>query len=381
MAMLTLIAEPTFLLVSMIPYDRDRQAVNAEIDEAAALITTYGGRVIQVLTQNESHLNQGTYIGKGKVAEIGRLVADNEIDVVVINDNLLSGQLYSLKTLFEHQVANVEVWDRTDLILQIFKQHAKTAEAQLQIKLADTRHKGPELQGMGKQMSQQGAGIGTRGMGETNTEIMKRHWKSEIKQIEADLRKLTLSREQQMKHRKRLQLPTISIVGYTNAGKSTLFNRLTRKQNLVEDKPFATLDSSVGKLYLQRAQKEAFVTDTIGFIQNLPTNLIEAFQSTLMETINADLLLQVIDVADPFYPEKIQTVEQILSDLAIGEKARIYVFNKIDSETIKDKQKVIQELEKTYGDYNPHFISATSGFGLDALISTIETKFTDKFLT
>ncbi len=373
--MLSLITNPRFLLVSLISHDKDRQVVQSELDEAAALITTYGGQVIQIIVQNESHLNQSTYIGKGKTQEIVANIETNTIDVVVINDNLSASQLHTLKTIFHEVKPQLEVWDRTDLILNIFKQHASTAEAKLQIKLADVRHKGPELQGMGKQMSQQGAGIGTRGLGETNTEIMKRHWRGEIKQIEADLSKLTATRFQQMEHRKRLRLSTISIVGYTNAGKSTLFNLLTKKKALVENAPFATLDSSVGKLYLHQLQKEAFITDTIGFIQNLPTELIEAFQSTLMETVNADLLLQVIDISDEFFPEKIATVDTVLSDLHIHDKKRIYVFNKIDSDRIQNKHQLIQDLAHQYAAFCPQFISATTGLGCDQLIATIEQAF------
>jgi len=371
--MLSLILNPRFLLVSLIAHDRDRQVIQSELDEAAALITTYGGTVVDIVSQNESHLNQGTYVGKGKVYEIASVIEHKAIDVVVINDNLSASQLHSLKTAFSESRPRIEVWDRTDLILNIFKQHASTAEAKLQIKLADTRHKGPELQGMGKQMSQQGAGIGTRGLGETNTEIMKRHWRGEIKQIETDLKKLTSTRQQQMEHRKRMRLPTISIVGYTNAGKSTLFNTLTKKKALVENAPFATLDSSVSKLYLHGLQKEAFVTDTIGFIQNLPTELIEAFQSTLLETVNADLLLHVIDISDDFFPEKIETVDQVLANLHIDTKNRIYVFNKIDSEIIENKTQLIKDLTSHFADYHPQFISALSGLGLDQLIQTIES--------
>jgi GTPase len=225
---------------------------------------------------------------------------------------------------------NLEVWDRTSLILHIFNLHAHTAEAKLQIKLAEIRHRGPELQGIGKHMSQQGGGIGARGKGETQSEILKREWRQQIKHIEAELTTLITGRERQMLHRKRMRLPTISIVGYTNAGKSTLFNALTKKQNLVKNALFATLDSSVGKLYLHGLQQEAFVTDTIGFIQNLPPELIQAFQSTLMETINADLLLHVIDISDPFFREKIEAVEVVLQNLHLGEKKQLYVFNKID---------------------------------------------------
>ena len=240
----------------LVSHRQDQQVVQSELNEAAALIATFGGNVVDNLTQNESHLSSGTYIGEGKAEEIAARIETEKIDVVVINDNLSSGQLNALRAIFTQNFVKVEVWDRTDLILHIFSKHAVTAEAKLQIKLADTRHKGPaELTGLGKQLSQQGAGIGTRGRGETNTTIMKQHWQGEIHRIEAELNKIKANRQKQMENRKRLRLPTVSIVGYTNAGKSTLFNLLTKKQNLVEDAPFATLDSSVGKLYLHTLQK------------------------------------------------------------------------------------------------------------------------------
>lgn len=371
--MLSLIKNPRFILVSMISHQKDRQVVESEIEEAKALIATYGGEVVLTLSQNESHYAQSTFIGRGKTEEIALAVETDAIDVVVINDNLSTSQLYALQMIFSENAPQIKVWDRTGLILQIFKLHASTAEAKLQIKLAYTKHRGPELQGMGKQMSQQGAGIGTRGMGETNTEVMKRHWRGEIHQIETELEKIVASRRQQMDHRKRLRLPTISIVGYTNAGKSTLFNLLTKKKNTVLDAPFATLDSSVGKLYLHKLQKEAFVSDTIGFIQNLPTELIDAFRSTLMETVNADLLLHVIDVSDEFLPEKIETVEQVLSDLEIGTKKRVYIFNKIDRVAQKDKKALISTLSERFAPYSPLFVSALQDTS-ERLIALIEQK-------
>jgi len=327
--MLSLIKKPRFILVSMVPRAKNRQVIQSELDEAVALIATFGGKVIETVSQNESHFNQGTYLGKGKVQTIASLIHDHSVDVVVVNDNLSASQLHNLKTIFSELSPAIDVWDRTDLILHVFKQHAHTAEAQLQIKLADTRHKGPELYGLGKQMSQQGAGIGTRGLGETNTEIMKRHWRSEIKQIESELNKLTASRYQQMERRKRLRLPTISIIGYTNAGKTSLFNLLTKKKNLVADAPFTTLDSSVGKLYLHGLHQEAFITDTIGFIQNLPPEL-----------------------------------EEVLTNLNIATKKRLYVFNKIDCLT--------SDLTNQLTDHHPQYLSALTGLGYQELLTAIE---------
>lgn len=370
--MLSLIKDPKFLLFSLVEHTKSKELISSELDEAASLIKTFGGQVVEVITQNMSHLSVATYIGKGKIDEIVKKIAQDHIDVVTINAHLSASQLLAVKTVLEEANPDIEVWDRTNLILHIFKQHAGTAEAKLQIKLAEVKHRGPMLHGMGKQMSQQGAGIGTRGMGETNTTIMKQHWQAEIQRIEAELKTITGARQQQMNRRKRLDLPTVSIVGYTNAGKSTLFNLLTKKTNLVQDALFATLDSAVGKLYLPDLGKEVFITDTIGFIQNLPTELIQAFKSTLMETINADLLLHVIDISDPLYESKIETVNQILSDLNIKDKPQLFVFNKVDLVDAKNNESLIADLRFEYQAHHPLFISASSDFGVDDLTAAIE---------
>lgn len=373
--MLTLVSPPRFLLFSMVPHSKDRQLVESEQAETAALIETYGGELVEATTQNESHFNQATYIGKGKIQDLALVVRDKQIDVLVVNATLTPSQLFALQSQLQAATTHAfELWDRTDLILNIFKRHARTAEANLQIRLAETRHKGPGLQGIGQQMSQQGGGIGAKGFGETQSEIMRRHWKKEIREIEEELDKLTTNRLRQMEHRKNLRLPTISIVGYTNAGKSTLFNLLTKKENLVQDAPFATLDSSVGKLYLHTLRKESFLTDTIGFIQNLAPALVQAFRSTLAETVNADLLLHVIDVTDEFLPEKIATVEEVLTSLGVQEKPQMYVFNKMDSLTESEREEAVHELRLEYPDKAPQFVSAVSAEGIPELIAAIEER-------
>jgi GTP-binding protein HflX len=358
-----------FMVVRLISREVSHEKIQADYDELLGLVSTYGGEVVMSTHQNMARRDAATYIGKGKVEEVSESIAKNDIDVVVINDNLRSGQLYTLKQRFELEKPGILVWDRTDLILEIFSKHATTAEAKLQIKLASVRHMGPELLGMGKMMSQQGAGIGTRGMGETNTEIMHRHWRGEIKEIESQLEKVHLNRLQQMNRRKKTGLSTVSIIGYTNAGKTTLFNLLAKKENLVENAPFATLDSSVGIFYLPALRREAFLTDTIGFIENLPTDLIEAFKSTLLETINADLLLHVIDASDPQVQDKIDVVDKILVDLKMDAKKQLYIFNKND----KTSKATQDFLSNQYAMYNPQFISAKSGEVQSPLIEGIQT--------
>lgn len=362
---------PRFIIVALVAHDADREKIRADFDEAESLVNTFGGIVAKTMSQNEVRGDGSTYIGKGKTQEIASLLVPDDIDVVVVNDNLKSSQIFELRQIFESTKPNIEVWDRTDLILHIFDKHAITAEAKLQIKLANMRHKGPELQGIGLTMSRQGGGIGTRGKGETITEIMKEHWRGEMHTLKLQLEKLMQNRTQQLKHRQNTGIPTISIVGYTNAGKSTLFNLMSKKQVLAENKLFATLDSSITKLWLPNLRREIFVSDTIGFIQNLPTKLIEAFTSTLMETVHADLLLHVIDASDPQMWDKIATVESVLKDLKVDTSKQIYIFNKIDKATHIDREQLTEKCAA----FTPQFISANSGQGYPELIETIEAHF------
>lgn len=366
--MLSPLTVPQFVVVALVSHEEDREKVRANFDEVESLVTTFGGVVKHAMSQNAARKDGGTYIGKGKAREIAELLIPDSIDVVVINENLKSSQIFALRQIFEEKKADIEVWDRTDLILHIFDKHATTAEAKLQIKLANMRHKGPEMQGIGLTMSRQGGGIGTRGKGETITEVMKEHWRGEMRVIKDQLEKLTNNRLHQLEHRQKIGLPTISIVGYTNAGKSTLFNLMTKKQTLAEDALFATLDSSVGKVYLPGLSQEVFVSDTIGFIQNLPTKLVEAFTSTLMETVHATLLLHVIDISDPQMWDKIAVVENVLSELGIDTSKQIYVFNKIDNPRIADSAELLERCRA----YHPQFMSARSGDGYQELIDAIQ---------
>jgi len=370
--MLSLSDNPRFMLIGLILRYEDKEKTLANFEEVQSLVHTFGGSVYAAIAQNSARANSSTHIGTGKTREAADIIIKEKIDIVVINDSIKPNQLYNLKKIFEQSKPDILVWDRIDLILQIFSKHASTFEAKLQIKLAGLRHMGPQLYGMGLTLSQQGGGIGTRGLGETNTEIMQRHWKTEIKNIQKQLKKLVLIRHQQMKRRKKTGLSTISIVGYTNAGKTTLFNRLSKKSNLVENALFATLDSSVGKFFLPAIGREVFISDTIGFIQKLPPQLINAFKSTLMETVNADLLLHVIDMSDFWMQDKIAVVEEILHGLTIDTKNQIYVFNKIDIAKKANREDLI----KQYRPFHPQFISAKSGTGCIQLVDAIQKELT-----
>ena len=280
-----------------------------------------------------------------------------------------------IKTILQKTNPQIEVWDRVDLILQIFDKHAVSTEAKLQIELARMRYMGPRIYGMGMVMSRQGGGIGTVGVGETNTELMQRHWRDEMKRVVTQLEKINKTRERQLEQRKRAGYKTVSIVGYTNAGKSSLFNILSKKGTLVQNALFATLDSSIGKLYLHELEEEILITDTIGFIRNLPPNLIDAFKSTLLESVHADLLLHIIDVSDPEMEEKIIVVEKILEEVGISIDSNIiYVFNKIDRAKEIDKQKLLE----TYAMHSPIFISVKSQTGLAEVQQIIAKKLKNK---
>jgi len=356
-----------FMLIGLSDTRLDREDMISDFEEVGSLVTTYGGQVYAVLVQNASRSDYDTFIGKGKVDEATELIQKEKIDIVVVTDVIKPSQIHALKLAFEKLNPEIIVWDKVSLILEIFSRHAKTAEAKLQIRLAKMRQMGPRIYGMGMEMSQQGAGVGTRGLGETNTELMLRHWRNEKREVQKELSMLIDQRQKQIDHRKAGGLRTISLVGYTNAGKTTLFNRIAGQDDLVEDALFATLDSTVNKFYLHGFNKEVYISDTIGFIKDLPPQLIEAFKSTLLEATHADVLLHVIDASDPRMEEKINTVEDILKEIGIDLTRQIFVFNKIEKAQNFDKDKILEK----YKDHSPQFISAKEGAGVDELLSAV----------
>ncbi len=322
-------------------------------EELESLIATVGGQIPDRIIQHLDKPNNATFIGKGKVEEVAQKITEEQIDVVVLNAMVKPHQVHELKTELQKVKPDIEVWDRIDLLLHIFAKHAVTRESKLQIELARMNYMGPRIYGMGYILSRQAGGIGTQGVGETNTELMKRHWRDEKKRITDQLEKISRSRQEQLSRRKRAGFKTISIVGYTNAGKSSLFNLLTGKKNLVKNVLFATLDSTVGKIYIEDLHTEVLVTDTIGFIRDLPPLLISAFKSTLLESVHADVILQVIDVSDPEVDSKITVVSEILKELGRKVEDMIYVFNKVDLVPNLNKKVLSQK----YKDFSPIFIS------------------------
>jgi len=358
------------ILVDVISPDVSREESMQRLSELESLVKTFGGVAIIKVIQKKGMPDYRTYVGSGKVKEV---LDENKIrdkkdraNLLIINNLLKPSQIFNLGEICTKE--GIEVWDRIDLILKIFDKHAKSVEAKLQIELAAIRHMGPRIYGLGLELTRQGGGIGTRGVGETNIQIMKRHLKRREVKIREKLKHYDLVQANHRKQRRSKDLKTVSLVGYTNAGKSTLLNALTKKGVYVADKLFATLETTVGQLYLKSLDKIALLTDTIGFIQDLPPDLIDAFKSTLGEIIDADLLLHVIDISDPLFESKILVVEDILSELEISNKPKIYVFNKTDLN--KDINR--EEIADHFNAFSPVFVSAHKKEGLEELVSKIE---------
>lgn len=231
---------------------------------------------------------------------------------------------------------------------------------------------GPRIYGLDEgYFSRQGGGLNTKGQGETNIELMKRHWREQIKIKKEELEKISAQHLAQLERRRNNNVSAISIVGYTNAGKTSLFNKLTNKNKVVKDALFVTLDSVTSKLYFPTEKKEATISDTIGFIKDLPSSLIESFKSTLMESVHADLLLHVIDISDPEMYEKIAVVERILKELQVHAKKTVFVFNKIDA-FVGDGEKILREVKEKYSKFSPVFISVTTNYGIEKLKNEVE---------
>lgn len=362
------INEPLKILFIYLAHPRQSRAdMEADITELWHLVTTLGNAQVVDLIHQKGPEFAGTYIGPGKVTEVAEYLTSHKIDAIVLNGQLKPSQKFTLMKAFWDMAPNIRIWDRVDVILEIFSRHARTTEAKLQIELARMHSMGPRIYGMGMVLSRQGGGIGTRGIGETNTELMRRHWKREIKRATDALAKSALSRASQMDHRKHIGLQTISIVGYTNAGKTSLFNILTHKKHLVENALFATLDSSVGEIFLPSLGKKVLLSDTIGFIANLPPSLIEAFKSTLMESVHADIILHVIDVSDPQMNEKVRVVHDILEQLGIPREKELYIFNKVDAAVDLNRDMLIEKAAGT-----PHvFLSTKTKEGVDTLLESL----------
>jgi GTP-binding protein HflX len=388
------------VLIDIISSDITKRESELRLEELNSLVKTYGGVSSEYIVQKRSSPNYKTYVGEGKLTELlDRFENFDDLDVIIINNILKPRQIYNLEEFcINYQIEKkkedeeslrwenpkkIKVWDRVDLILKIFDKHATTVEAKLQIELASIKHMGPRIFGMGLELSRQAGGIGTIGAGESNTQMMKRHLQKREKLIEGKIEQYGDVQRRHRDSRRNKNFKTIALAGYTNAGKSTLKRALTKKQNTyVADELFATLDSTVGELYLPISQQKVMIADTIGFIQDLPPDLIDAFKSTLAEIVEADIIFHLIDISDKSLFLKIRVVEDVLRQLHVDkDKEKYYIFNKLDKldeavaegeMTLEEKDTLIMRLKSEFAAFFPIFISATDKSSLSELIERID---------
>ena len=301
--------------------DQSPRQVTEYLDELCFLVETAGGEVYKRFVQHAQEPNPRTYIGSGKVDEIARYIAEHEIELVIFDDELKATQQRNLESNLK-----VRVMDRTGLILDIFAAHARTAHSRLQVELAQYEYLLPRLAGMWTHLERQRGGIGMRGPGEREIETDRRVIHKRIAKLKQDLAAVDAHFRTERKNRN--QLPRVALVGYTNVGKSTIMNYLTGSDLLAENKLFATLDTTVRRI--DGIGGKFLLSDTVGFIRKLPTQLVESFKSTLDEVREADLLLHVVDVSHPSFLEQMASVQNILCELGAGDKKQILIFNKVD---------------------------------------------------
>jgi GTP-binding protein HflX len=332
--------------------------------ELAELSRTAGAEVVGSEVQRRAQVEPALFLGKGKVEELKQLQAEVAYDLIVCNEDLSPRQQRNLERELKTRVV-----DRSELILDIFAQHARTHEGRLQVESAQLHHLLPRLVGA-YDYHRQGGGIGTRGgPGEQQIEVERRRIRRRIKDLDRELEQVREQREQQRAGRRRSALETVAIVGYTNAGKSTLLNALTGAGVRAENKLFATLDPTTRRLRLESG-RELLLTDTVGFIQKLPTDLIAAFRATLEEVTYADIVLQLVDLSSPAFLEQAATVDQVLEQLGAGDKPRVVAANKVDLLGPASRRRAIQDLSSRYPNAVP--LSALRGIGFSDLDRSLD---------
>src|SRR4030043_488738 len=346
----------------------DNWSIESSLEELSYLARTAGAKVVGRLDQKLKRPSPTYYLGKGKLEELIKLKEQSPYSVVIFNDELSPRQQRNLEETLE-----VKVIDRTALILDIFSRRAQTREGQLQVELAQHQYLLPRLTGQGSPLERLGGGIGTRGPGESQLETDRRLIRRRIHRLQSQIEAVRRHRALYRQKRKRSHIPVVALVGYTNAGKSTLLNALSQAGVLTEDKLFSTLDPVTRRLALPKGQ-QFLLTDTVGFIHKLPPSIVAAFRPTLEELAEADLLLHVVDITHHDAAEQFQTVEEILADLNLANKPQITVLNKID---VVGNQEEINTLAQTAPakppDDNTVVISALKDWGLDKLLNMIAT--------
>jgi len=355
------------ILVSVKTQEVSREKVAEYLDELEMLTDTAGAETIFKVVQERSRIDSAFFIGKGKAEEIAELVELNDINLLIFDDDLTPTQVRNLEKIIE-----VKIIDRSGLILDIFASHAKTNQAKTQVELAQLQYMLPRLTRAWTHLSKQHGGIGTKGPGETQIETDRRLIRTRIAKLKEKLKKIEL--QQITSGTKRKEFVNAALVGYTNAGKSTLLNHLTDAAVLAEDKLFATLDSTTRAFELAK-NKKLLLSDTVGFIRKLPHHLVESFKTTLNVVRNADVILHVVDITHPFFEEHITIVQKTLKELKCEEKKQFIVFNKVDA--LNDNEKIAYAKNIFPGSI---LISAQKGMNIQKLIDRLLKFYEDKFI-
>jgi len=356
-------------VVGIVTYENPQEACDASLAELERLLDTAGGQAVVRLVQNKETPDVRTYLGSGKVKELAELCRLNDVTLVVCDTELSPSQIRNMEDALDDGDPDrtIRVIDRSMLILDIFALHATSAEGKLQVELAQLKYTAPRLIGKGLQLSRQGGSgsIAARGPGETKLESDRRHIKRRMYALEEELRAVELRRATQRKQRDRSGICKVAIVGYTNAGKSTLLNRLTDAGILAEDKLFATLDPTTRKFTLPDGT-EVLLVDTVGFIRNLPHHLIKAFRSTLDEAVYADIVLMMTDASDKECEAQLAVTEKLLCDLGAADKPTLCVFNKCDKEAEQ-----LPTAPASIPRENVFYVSAKTGQNVEALVNRL----------
>jgi GTP-binding protein HflX len=358
------------LLVGLERTGHDKWAVRDSLLELRELTESAGAEVVDILSQKRDAPTAPTFIGTGKANEIATLCREREANMVVFDDDLSPAQGRNLGDIFGK---DVKVLDRTELILDIFAQRARTREGKIQVELAQLEYMLPRLTGLWTHLSRQRGGVGCRGPGETQLEVDRRRVQEKITRLQKQLEDVRKNRRIERSGRQKLHWPVVSIIGYTNTGKSTLLNALTGADVLAEDKLFATLDPTTRKVRLPNNQN-ILLSDTVGFLRKLPHHLVESFQATLEEVTEADLLLHVVDASHPQAAEQIKAVEVVLHEIHAWGKPTVVALNKIDK--LETREQTLERFRRE----SPHAvaISATTGEGLDELQQEIANQLSDR---
>jgi len=349
---------------ALVSIDFGKIDFEASLEELGLLAKSAGALPVVTLTGRRSSPDAKMFVGSGKAEELKQAVIANQVEIVIFNHVLSPGQQRNLEQTLETRVV-----DRNSLILDIFAQHAKSHEGKLQVELAQLQYLATRLVRAWTHLERQKGGIGLRGPGETQLETDRRLIGERVKMLKSRLEKLRRQHGTQRRQRERSKTYSVSLVGYTNAGKSTLFNALTKAQAYAADQLFATLDTTSRRVYLGEAGN-IVLSDTVGFIRDLPHQLVAAFRATLEETIHADLLLHVVDASSAVRDDQIQQVNGVLDDIGASDVRQILVFNKIDAvPELRDRAGTVERDE--YGNISRVFLSAREGLGLDALRAAI----------